>query len=305
MHFGAFKERFCWVSSYDVPEDPRLINLDRAMKVFYQKDAGAQGYFEQAEAGNANWLSGDYPFQEAVLKKVEPDQLVVEFSCGNGYPARAFATLGARYVGFDLSLSSSGKNTAAPAKTLLVAGSGYQAPIRSNMADWVVSFFVIEHIVWPMRFLDEMMRACAPRGRVALAFPDYLADQRKSINSIRLGRSPGRIHDKFKNLRWLDTLQSTVELKVLYPTLISRWRSEVYNQRRCRFLINTAPECLVGPYRSDNDAVYFASEEEICMYFQKKGFEVVMRSRDVVDRQGRNQAAELVGNGFVIARKPG
>jgi SAM-dependent methyltransferase len=301
--YGSFRERFCWVSSYERPSDVRLKALSDAMTRFYQHDAVAQKYFVQSESGNTDWLNGDYPFQEAVLRRVVAQQIVVEFSCGNGYGAKAFQTQGARYLGFDLSLASSGERSDRSGNALVAAANGYDAPIASGTADWAVSFFVIEHIVWPMRFLDEMMRVCKVGGCIALAFPDHLANVHRSIGSIRLGRSPGRIHDKIRIGRWLDAIQSVVELKVIYPLMVARWRKHVFSRRQYQFMINTQPECLVGPYRSDNDAVYFASEEEIALYLSANGYRVVARSGDVRDRHGNSLNAAAAGNGFIIATR--
>lgn len=301
--FGSFRERFRFLASHEDPSDPRLLELDRRMKDFYCRSAVAQGYFEQAEAGNTDWLAGGHVHQRAVLDRVQKGDLVVEFSCGNGYASRPFHALGARYLGFDLSPVAMGVTKKTYPHADLVAGDGYSAPMATGSADVVVSFFAIEHIVWPHRFLEEMVRVAKPGGLVALAFPDYLANPKRSIGSIRLGRSGDRIRAKAQQGRIWDALQSTIELKLIYPRYAARLRRQVYDERKTRFFVNLAPTCLVWRYQSDNDAIHFASEEEIANHLDRKGCEIIARSRDLRNAKGESLDAAKSGNGFVLARK--
>jgi 2-polyprenyl-3-methyl-5-hydroxy-6-metoxy-1,4-benzoquinol methylase len=68
---------------------------------------------------------------------------VVALGCASGCSGRWFAQRGATYLGIDLRV------------------------------DLIVSFWTLEHLVWPSRYLDEMLRLCKRGGHLLLAFPDF------------------------------------------------------------------------------------------------------------------------------------
>lgn len=292
-HYGSLIERFKWTSSYECPEHPSLVLLDAQMKRFYREEAIRQGYHQLAESGNLTW--DDHPLHKAVIEMIGPGDTVVEFSCGSGYSVKHFLKTGCRYIGFDLPAQELARTKRAMPFARLVAGNAYQAPFASASADLVVSFYSLEHVVWPQRYLNEMLRVARCGGHVALAFPDYVADPKMHcLGSMRFGRSPGGIRHKIARSFWLDAIQSIIERKLLYRRQVGKLRKSIYGEKRVRFLINTVPICLATRYESDNDAIYFASEEEVAQYLIQRGCTIRKLRRDVANAQS--------GNALVIAQ---
>ncbi|MBT4431736.1 MAG: class I SAM-dependent methyltransferase [Nitrospinaceae bacterium] len=302
ISFGSIFSRYAWISSIKNWKNPKLFRLNNEMIHFYTETALEQNYFEKSEQGNLNWMDGNHPFQEYISKMVELGNRVVEFSSGSGYAAKTFRDVGARYIGFDLNRSALGNTKKANRKDNLIVGDGYQAPISSDSSDYVVSFYALEHMVWPQRYIDEMIRVLKPGGIIALAFPDYVANWKRPMGSVREGRSSGGIQEKIKKNLWIDVVQSFIERKTINRYLRWKLHRNIYSKSQFRFLINLKPVCLVSDYRSDNDAVYFASEEEVARYLEGKNCIIEKRSGGIKGKNGENLDSAKSGNGFVVAR---
>ena len=295
-------ERFGFVSSFDNPDNTELADLHENMMRFYKERAKPQDYYRQAEAGNRNWEDGHHPFHQKVLDVLCPGEVVAEFGCGTGYASNFFLKRGVRYAGFDLSPESISAKCIDQLGCVLFAANAYAAPIRSMSVDAAVSFYSIEHVVWPAKYLDEMVRVTKPGGIVALAFPDYLSNVRRRIASIQFGEESGGVKEKLRKGHIMDAVKGYFQ-RQSYDRCLANVRNQIYVHKNFVFLIFTRPRCLRMAYSSDNDAVYFASEEEICLYLKKLGCAVEVRSRNLKSRTGENLDAALSGNGLVIARK--
>lgn len=291
--YGLLKERFRWISSIEQPEHPRLIELNNRMKHFYQQEAVDQDYHRIAESGNRTW--DDHPLHRAIIEMISPNDIVVEVSCGSGYSISHFSKTGCRYIGVDLSFQELARTKRSVLSAWLIAGNAYQMPLASSSADFVISLYSLEHVVWPQRYLDEMLRVGRGGGHLALAFPDYLENLRsRPVGSMRFGSSPGGIRQKIAHNRWIDAAQTYFERKFFYRFLIGKLRRSIYREKQVKFFINPYPLCLVTHYESDNDAIYFASEEEVARYLAQHGCTIIRRSDSVVNAPS--------GNGFVIAQ---
>ena len=304
MSYGSLSERFCWVSSYSAPNDSRLVRLDQEMQAFYRELAISQDYHLIAEQSNISWTD-DYPLHRAVLALIQTGQQVIEFGCGTGYAADFFHERGAQYIGFDLQVTRIMSERQARHADRLIEANGYKVPIRSGYADVAVSFYALEHLVWPVRYLDEMLRVVKPGGHVALVFPDFIADPRKILPSVRFGRSAGGLRAKLRGGQFFDLAQSLFERYVLYRVMTARLRRTIFVDRKLCFMINTAPSCLVAPWASDTDAVYFASEEEVATYLQSRGCLIQMRSHQIRRKDGTFMDSSISGNALVIAQVVG
>jgi len=58
----------------------------------------------------------------------------------------------------------------------------------------------------------------------------------------------------------------------------------------------------VSDYKSDNDAVHFASEEEVVRYLEGKNCLIEKRSGGTKGKNGEGLDSAKSGNGFVVAR---
>lgn len=290
---------FSWLSSHGNPGDSRLIALDEKMTEFYRGAAVRQCYHELSAAGNGNWSA--QPFQREVLARTKPGDRVVEFNCGNGYACELFMARGADYAGVDVAVDT--LDITENRRRHLISCQAYQTPFESESADLVVSFYSLEHMVWPERYLEEMLRVLRPGGHIALAFPDYVTRIERVMPSVILGWTPGGMRMKLRCGRWLDAVLHAFQRRFAYIPRMARARKAIYEGRRPLFLVNLEPACLESDYATDSDAVYFAGEEEISQFLASRGCRIVLRSADVFDANGVSQSAESFGNGFVLAAK--
>jgi SAM-dependent methyltransferase len=175
----------------------------------------------------------------------------------------------------------------------LVAGRAYDAPVGTSTTDVVLSVHSLEHVVWPKRYLDEMIRVARVGGLIALVFPEF-ARRDAAMNSVRFGRSPGGLRQMIRARRWLDVIQTVYERRFVYPNRIKRLRNNL-DRGNIEFLINPAPLCLVAEYQSDNDAVYFASEDEVANYLETHDCLIRRRSADVPSSNS--------GKAFILAER--
>jgi len=271
------------------------------MRDFYLSSAVFQNYHLISQQANVSWTD-NFPLHQAVLNFIREGHRVIEFSCGTGYAANFICERGAEYIGLDLQVTKtrSGKINCPDGKMRLIESSGYDVPIRSGVADMAISFYALEHLVWPARYLDEMLRVVRPGGQVALLFPDFIANPLKIMPSVQFGVSPGGLRSKLKRRQYFDFARSLYDRSILYRALIIRLKRDIY-RRKIRFMINTTPSCLVSPWASDTDAIYFASEEEVSTYFLSRGCSIKMRSRDIRRKDGTSMDSATSGNALVVA----
>ena len=289
--YGHLRSRFTWVGAADNQNMMILADLDKRMSEYYSAGVLTEDYHDRAEDENRGWQQN--PLFAPILNNLRANDHVVEFGCGTGYKGVGFKARGCRYTGLDLIVN---RRSHPAARDCVIGASVYQAPIRTGCADLAVSFYCLEHCVYPHRMLNEMIRVVKYGGFVALAFPEILFNSAwNAIGSMRFGWSPGSVRQKLSDRRYLDAGVSWLERKLLYRFHIARARRSFERARSPRFLVNPNPLCLTTRYTSDNDAVYFASEAEVSRYLTAKGLEVVLRSEGIVgaDRD----------NALVLARK--
>jgi SAM-dependent methyltransferase len=100
---------------------------------------------------------------------------IVDIACGSGYGSALLARdRRHRVTGIDLSPDAIEAATAAWSRSNLVftIGDGLDLRMPPGSADTVVSFETIEHVVDPVRFLDQIALLLRPGGRLVLSTPD-------------------------------------------------------------------------------------------------------------------------------------
>src|SRR5262249_36665042 len=188
---------------------------------------------------------------------------VLEVGCGDGRAGvevcRRVANL--HYMGLDLHDARATKNGN------FSAGSAEKLPFFSNSVQVVLSFFVIEHLVFPARFLDEAWRVLAPSGRLLTIAPDF---SKNGMQSERIGFSYGSGRDKLKKGRILDTILTAYDSRFRIPMLRKKRRKELHDGK-FQFPILSKPRCLqLSGFMNDCDAVYPCCPEEMINYLSQK-----------------------------------
>jgi SAM-dependent methyltransferase len=261
---------FRWMSSVRGDQE-RLRTLDRALSEFYATEHGRSSYQEMLTHLGGDELredTPDYDIAHYVLN--QSAESIVEIGCGDGRLFRNIRSVGytGEYTGVEVADYLVEKNRSSYPQAEWVRGDAYEAGI-SFMPDIVVSLFVLEHLVYPKRGLQNMMRLVAPGGVLLLVFPDFTRSER--LASQMLGYSLGTARQKLLSGRLLDALVSLWDSRVRLPRALKRAR-----ERYGPFPVNTSPVCLSHhQYMSpDVDAVYIASRDEVSDWAKKAGYTV-------------------------------
>ena len=95
-------------------------------------------------------------------------RLVLDVGGGPGYFVDAFTDAGARYLAVDADAGElAARGRPGPWSVL---GSGMSLPVRDRSVDVCFSSNVLEHVRWPWRMADEMVRVIRPGGTVVLSY---------------------------------------------------------------------------------------------------------------------------------------
>jgi SAM-dependent methyltransferase len=252
-------------SSYCCASDSRnladLRQLERRMRYYYTSRPYHTSYIRGI---NAQWSEAAHPAQIRMCSYIAPGNRVLEVGCGDGSGEREISSRisGAKYIGLDLNPSLWG------GRSNFVAGVGTALPFDTGAFEIVVSMFVLEHIVFPHIFLDEMWRVLAPGGRILLIAPDFLHN---AMASEWIGLSYGSGREKLRKGRIADALVTLLESRVRYAW--KRWRRKGrITSGRIEFPILLEPRCLhFEDFVPDCDAVYQSCPEEVTNYLRRKG----------------------------------
>jgi len=197
---------------------------------------------------------------------------VLEIGCGNGRLYRQLRDLGfaGRYTGVDVSESLAASNRSRHPEARWEAGSVYDLPLPPASFDGCFSLYVLEHMVYPARALEGMVRSLRPGGRLYLAFPDFVEAGLFPAHPVGLSAG-GTARQKLLAGRPLDALVSLYDSRVRLPRLLA-----AAPERFGPFPVNTRPLCLEDPplIAPDTDAVYLASKREVARWARERGCRV-------------------------------
>jgi len=167
------------------------------------------------------------------------------------------------YTGLDFSESLIRKNKDAfPDATFVQLTAPDNLPFPDNTFNMVFSVFVIEHTVFPHKFLSENLRVLKQGGTFCLLCPDFLGNGR--ITSQRVGLSPGTGRHKLEKGEYLDAFLTGFDSKIRMPLFSMIYRLKSFSSPQ--FFINCQPTCFVDPFKVDLDAVYLTYNYEIKSY---------------------------------------
>lgn len=138
----------------------------------YEKDAIYFDYFEKQ----------DYPatrfeqrrLHEMILAYVPSDaDMILDIGCGNGWVAEACLPKGKTVVSADISLTNPRKaleKYPSPRHFALVADA-LHLPVRNEFFDVIIAAEIMEHVVSPDIFIQNLYRAVKPGGRLIITTP--------------------------------------------------------------------------------------------------------------------------------------
>lgn len=273
-----------YLSSLDEHNQVALERFEQRMARYY---LNGSYHREWIKGINANWQPSSHGAQIAMCRLIPEGGVVLEVGCGDGSAAPEILTRtpSVRYVGIDLNPELWTGRTGA---SRFVGASATELPFRAGAFDVVLSMFVIEHVVFPARFLDGAWRLLRRGGRLIIVAPDFSS---LPMASERVGLSYGAGREKLKAGRVVDALVTAYDTRVRLKALRYRRRRGV-GRGDIRFPILTDPRCLHLPgFVPDCDAVYPACPEEIASYMKKKD---CLRASDVFYRDASTFGLLLV-----------
>lgn len=127
-------------------------------------------YYNVAFEGNRNF-NKDASFLET-KKHINKNSVICEFGCGDGSKLIHYKNLVKEIYGFDLSGKAIRK-----AKKMIPNGKFYVSDnakiFKDNMFDVTLSFYFLEHVENPRKFINEMLRVTKKGGYVMGLCPNY------------------------------------------------------------------------------------------------------------------------------------
>jgi 2-polyprenyl-3-methyl-5-hydroxy-6-metoxy-1,4-benzoquinol methylase len=247
---------FTFASAKDEQSQAALQELSGRMERFYNSPLST-AYFDCAEEANENWDALDY--HRAIREQVTQGAGVLDLGCGSAHAFRNMRSRGISYTGVDWSARQIEENERrfAGSDAMFVAASLYDTKLPEATFDFVLSTYVIEHLVWPHIFLSEMARLIRPGGVGFVLAPEYRRFGR--MPSLDYGAPIAPLKMKLKRGMVFSAARHAWRRYYSYPRLLR----EEYPADTCPFLINLRPTCLAGVYFPDNDAVYCVDSREV------------------------------------------
>ena len=265
--------QFCWISS--VTGDSAILSeLNERMSWFYSQQEGRQSYqvmLDDIEQSPSTPEEPDEQYLSQYICKLKPNS-ILEIGCSSGRIYRQLRNRGyiQQYSGVEVADFIIQKNIQRHPEATWKCASVYAIPFPDNHFDACFSTYVLEHLVYPERALEEMLRVIRPGGELILVFPDFVTSGR--FASQQLGFSPAsRASQKISSGKILDALVSLYDSRIRLPHAL-RTARHMYGS----FPVNLSPICLSYPeiVGADVDAIYIASKQEVEDWAIARGYSV-------------------------------
>lgn len=262
---------FYWISS-TTSSPTQLEILNKSLAEFYSQPKNRAAYQGMLDKIDDMPQKGEFSYLilEYLLKSNA--ETILEVGCANGRIFGQLSIMGykGKYIGTEVAPYIIQKNQEKyPTAEWKVAGA-YQLPVEDESLDICFSFFVLEHLVYPEKALNEMLRTLKKGGKMVLVFPDFVESGR--LPSQLLGYRPIlTAKEKLQKGYLLDAALSLYDSRVRLPKALKEIHTTVGS-----FPLNANLVCVNYPdlMSHDIDAVYIASKKEIKQWAEAKGLSV-------------------------------
>ncbi|MEA5626098.1 class I SAM-dependent methyltransferase [Nostoc sp. UHCC 0251] len=272
MEIKKCDRKFRWMSS--VSGEPDILSsLNEQMAWFYGQQNGREMY--QSMLNTQEEIPTDLNSVRHLMPKYICDlkpQTILEIGCANGRLYRQLRQYGYQgdYSGIEMADYIIQQNSYKHPEAHWQCSTAYSLPFPDSSFDICFSLYVLEHLVYPERALNEMMRVIKANGYLILVFPDFIESGR--FASQNLGFSPiATASQKLRKGKVIDALVSLYDSRIRLPKALKRTEMSIGD-----FPINTRPLCLSYPslMQTDIDAIYIASKKEVHYWATSQGFQV-------------------------------
>jgi SAM-dependent methyltransferase len=238
--------------------------LENKMSEFYRLN---EHYYDEIEFGTSSWFDINNLIYQDILRRCINKE-ICEVGCGKAGILRTKKISQTNYSGCDFSdVLIHSNNKEFPLAQFRTISDPKRIPFEDESFDVVFSVFVIEHVVHPHLFIEELMRITKPNGQIIIHCPDFYG--RRGITSQLSGKYPGTGSQKLKQGYLLDTFKSVIIGRILMPIYLL-WRLRNADKKPV-FLLNNKPSCFFYPFTPDVDAVYVTHKGEIITKFKSLG----------------------------------
>lgn len=137
----------------------------------YQKDAVEFDYFEERKGATAH---DERRVREFIISKIPKAAVtILDVGCGNGWAAKEFLAKNKKVFSLDVSVTNPKKvRQMYPDKNHFgITADSFHLPFTSNTFDCVIASEIIEHVVDPKEFLNELFRVVKKGGSLILTTP--------------------------------------------------------------------------------------------------------------------------------------
>ncbi len=262
-----------WISSIDPENNNKLNHLSAKMSDYYTNNLI---YYDDISDSEYLWNDKNYlPHMQIIASAGNADK-ILEIGCGESSILKHHPEISHKYSGIDFSPKIIEKNQKR------FPGAGFSSiedplayPYPDASFDLIFSVFVLEHTVFPQKFLNECIRLLKDGGEIIILAPNYLDNGFLPSQQVSEGLLSGR--ELLKKGRLLEAIRAAWYNKILIPNECKKLRRNIPG-----FYINTNPICFkIKEFEPDVDAVYVVSEKEIEVYMKQKGFNKVENSSDL------------------------
>jgi ubiquinone/menaquinone biosynthesis C-methylase UbiE len=123
----------------------------------YKKDAAEFDYFEERKGATAH---DERRVREYVISKVSKDvKSILDVGCGSGWVAKYFVPKGVQVHSLDISNHRG------------VVADSFRLPFTDCSFDCVIASEIIEHVVSPADFIQELFRVVKKNGELIITTP--------------------------------------------------------------------------------------------------------------------------------------
>ncbi|MFN3998538.1 class I SAM-dependent methyltransferase [Algoriphagus sp.] len=258
------KYKIDWISSLDPNNTEKLNSLAEKMSQFYSNNLS---YYSNISESENYWKEDSQLIHRHLIKQASVSSNILEIGCGESSILKFNPKFSEKYTGIDFSSEILDRNKQRfPKANFQVIKNPGHYNFESKSFDLVFSVFVIEHTVYPHKFLEECMRLVSDQGKIAILAPNYIDNKfmisQQVASTLKDGRkllSEGKI---------IDAIRSAYYNRILIPKTCKKLQSKIPG-----FYININPVCFsIDEFKPDVDAVYVVSQREIDLYMKNHGF---------------------------------
>lgn len=244
--------------------DSRVDELEQRMRAYY---AQTPAYYEDIQFALNAWSDPNEFIHQDLVQRCS-GRNVCEVGCGRAGILRSSSSPPQSYYGCDFAEKLISENERSFPEAHFSALTSLRLPYDDESFDVVFCVFVLEHVVRPREFLEELARICAPAGQIAILCPDFYA--RGNISSQRMGRSGLSGREKLAKGQFRDAMTTFLLSRIIMPLYLkARLRNA---DREPVYLLNTKPTCFELPFSPDVDAVYVTHQGEIDCTLERCGW---------------------------------